>query len=66
MGCFWTFDNLSYLSTTETVSFGVARATRLFARAWSVGSVLLALLGLEALRKVCVCVCVFVETTVGG
>lgn len=51
MGCFWTFDNLSYLSTTETVSFGVARATRLFARAWSVGSVLLALLGLEALRK---------------
>lgn len=52
MGCFWTFDNLIYLSTTETVNFGVGRATRLFSRAWSIGSALLILLGVEALRQV--------------
>lgn len=52
MGAFWTFDNLNYLTTTETVSFGVARATKGFSRSWSVSSALFILLGVDALRKV--------------
>ncbi len=52
MGAFWTFDNLNYLTTTDTVGFGVARATRGFSRAWSVSSALYILLGVDSLRKV--------------
>ncbi|CAN0239069.1 unnamed protein product, partial [Hapterophycus canaliculatus] len=51
MGAFWTFDNLNYLTVTETVSFGVARATRGFSRSWSVASVLCILLGIDSLGK---------------
>lgn len=59
MGAFWTFDNLNYLTTTDVVGFGVARATRGFSRSWSVSSALYILLGIDALRKVCV-LCLFV------
>ena len=52
MSDFWTFDNLNYLTTTETVKFGVARATKGFSRSWSVSSALYILLGIDALRKV--------------
>eukprot|EP00903_Cladosiphon_okamuranus_P010800 g10203.t1 len=51
MGAFWTFDNLNYLTTTDTVNFGVARATKGFSRSWSVSSALYILLGIDALRK---------------
>ncbi|CAM9398008.1 unnamed protein product [Scytosiphon promiscuus] len=51
MGAFWMFDNLNYLTVTETVNFGVARATRGFSRAWSVSSALFILLGIDSLRK---------------
>lgn len=53
MGAFWTYDNLNYLTTTDTVNFGVARAQRGFSRSWSVSSALFILLGIDALRKVC-------------
>lgn len=52
MGFFWTFDNLNYLTVTETVNFGVPRAQKGFSRSWSVGSALLILLGMDALRRV--------------
>ena len=52
MGAFWTFDNLNYLTTTDTVKFGVARATKGFSRSWSVSSALYILLGIDSLRKV--------------
>ncbi|CAN0125051.1 unnamed protein product, partial [Ectocarpus sp. 12 AP-2014] len=51
MGAFWTFDNLNYLTITETVNFGVARATRGFSRSWSVSSALAIMLGIDSLRK---------------
>lgn len=53
MGAFWTFDNLNYLTTTDTVGFGVERATRGLSRSWSVSSALYILLGIDSLRKVC-------------
>lgn len=52
MGAFWTFDNLNYLTLTDTVKFGVARATKGFSRSWSVASALYILLGIDSLRKV--------------
>ncbi|CAN0292404.1 unnamed protein product [Pylaiella littoralis] len=51
MGAFWTFDNLNYLTLTDTVNFGVARATKGFSRSWSVASALYILLGIDSLRK---------------
>ncbi|CBN78625.1 conserved unknown protein [Ectocarpus siliculosus] len=51
MGAFWTFDNLNYLTITETVNFGVAKATRGFSRSWSVSSALAIMLGIDSLRK---------------
>ncbi|CAM9194547.1 unnamed protein product [Discosporangium mesarthrocarpum] len=51
MGFFWTFDNLNYLTTTDTIQFGNARALRGFSRSWSVGSALLVLLGVSTLRR---------------
>lgn len=55
MAAFWTFDNLNYLTLTDTVNFGVARATKGFSRSWSVASALYILLGIDSLRKVRFC-----------
>ncbi|CAM9626655.1 unnamed protein product [Ascophyllum nodosum] len=50
MGCFWTFDNLAYLTTTQTVNFGAERAQKGFSRSYTVSSALYILLGIESLR----------------
>ena len=52
MGCFWTFDNLAYLTTTQTVNFGAERAQKGFSRSYTVSSALYILLGIESLRLV--------------
>lgn len=52
LGFLWICDNLLYLDATDTVKFSPARATKGFARAWTVASVLAILLGSHDLNQV--------------
>ncbi|CAM9923660.1 unnamed protein product [Phaeothamnion confervicola] len=51
MGCFWSFDNLNYLTTTQTVAFGNDRALRGFSRSWFVGSAIMLVLGAQSVAE---------------
>ncbi len=51
MAASWTYDNLSFFSTTQTLHFGSEKASKGYARCWAIGSAIYIYLGICSLSR---------------